>query len=212
MLSTTYEGVEYRFFDHLYAVSRNGKLLRKLQPIDPRPHTMGYNEVGRRRLVHRMVATCWCDRPEGANHVHHINGDKTDNRAENLEWVSPKTHMSERHKDISRGHSMSDEGKQRLRELRLGSRTSEDTKQKQREASLRLGSKPPPRPVGTKMSVEVRAYMSAQSPNAMACEIDGVRYHSFSKASEELGIKAGTIRKRCLSQNFPNYRLGESSI
>lgn len=211
MLSTTFEGVEYRFFDHLYAVSSCGKLLRKLTPYTPTRHPSGYEQASR-RLVHRMVATCWCERPEGANHVHHINEDKTDNRAENLEWVSPKTHMAERHQGQTRGHNMSEEGRQRLRELRLGSKTSDDTKQKQREATLRLGIKPPPRAKGTKMSAEVRDYMSQQSPNAMACTIDGVRYRSMHKAAEATGINYGTIRKRCLSPNFPSYRLGESSI
>ena len=211
VLSTTFEGVEYRFFDHLYAVSRCGKLLRKLKPFEPRRHPHGYS-LASRHLVHRMVATCWCDRPEGANHVHHINHDKSDNRADNLEWVSPQTHIAERHEGQSRGHRMSDEGKQRLRELRLGSKVSEETKQKQREATLRLGIKPPPRAKGTKMSAEVRDYMSRQSPNAVACTIDGVRYRSMHKAAEALGMKYGTIRKRCLSPNFPSYRLGEGSI
>lgn len=35
-----------------------------------------------------LVATLWCDRPEGATQVDHLNGDKGDNSAENLEWVT----------------------------------------------------------------------------------------------------------------------------
>jgi hypothetical protein len=207
MLSITIEGTTFRFYDHLYAVSRAGAVLRNLLPYEPRPRPDGYAAVGRRRLLHRMVATCWCDRPEGANHIHHKNHDKADNRASNLEWVTPTSHMSDRHKEIKRGQSMSDAGRQKLRELRTGSVTSEATKQKQREASLRLGSKPPPRPVGTKCSAEAIAKMRANSPNAAACEIHGIAYQSFSEAGRALGIKPHTLRKRCLSENFPDYKV-----
>lgn len=154
-----------------------------------------------------MVAMCWLEPREGATVVHHINHNKSDNRADNLMWLSQREHMADHHNGSSRGHSMSEQGKQRLRELRLGSKTSEATKQKQREAALRLGQRPPPRPVGTKLGPEAIARMRENSPNARACEIDGVAYASFNEAGKALGIKPHTLRKRCLSKGFPSYQL-----
>lgn len=207
MLSVTVDGTVYRFFNHLYAVSRSGLVLRKLQPFEPTARPDGYVWIGGRYLLHRVVAQCWCDKPEGSDHVHHKNHNKSDNRASNLEWVTPLRHMNEFHAGISRGHSMSEAGKQKLRELRVGSVTSETTKQKQREASLRLGSKPPPRPVGSKCTPDAIAKMRENSPNAMQCEIKGILYGSFSEAARALGEKPHSLRKRCLSKNFPDYRI-----
>lgn len=209
MKSITINGITYRFYDHLYAVSRKGLVLRKLESYEPKPRPDGYVSVGRRRLLHRMVATCWCEKPDGANHVHHKNHKRNDNCASNLEWVTPKTHMNEFHADVSRGHSMSDAGKQKLRDMRLGSVTSEETKQKQRAASLRIGCKPPPRKVGTKCSPEAILKMKQNSPNAMQCEVNGILYRSFNEAGAALGEKPHSLRKRCLSKNFPNYRVRE---
>ena len=205
MLSVTVDGTVYRFFSHLYAVSRSGLVLRKLKPYQPTKRQDGYVGVGGNWLLHRVVAHCWLDRPEGANHVHHKNHNKADNRASNLEWVSPKQHMAEFH--AGQTHSMSEAGKQRLREFRTGSVTSEATKAKQRQASIRLGCKPPPRAVGSKCSPEAVAKMRDNSPNAMQCEVFGILYRSFSEAGRALGEKPHSLRKRCLSENFPDYRV-----
>jgi hypothetical protein len=44
---------------------------------------------------------------------------------------------------------------------------------------------------------------------AVSCEIDGVIYETFTAAGEALGVKRGTLRHRCLSQNerFSKWKL-----
>ena len=43
---------------------------------------------GSRQYVHRMVAETWIDNPNNYEEVNHIDGDKNNNSAENLEWVT----------------------------------------------------------------------------------------------------------------------------
>lgn len=38
--------------------------------------------------VHRLVALYFCEKPEGCNVVNHIDSNKTNNNADNLEWTT----------------------------------------------------------------------------------------------------------------------------
>lgn len=85
-----------------YMVSNAGRVLSLKSASEIRPFKCrnGYYSVSLRngkakhnRLVHRLVAAAFVPNDERLPEVNHINGDKTDNRAENLEWCTRKQNM-----------------------------------------------------------------------------------------------------------------------
>lgn len=198
MTSFEMGGIEYRFFDHLFAVSKCGKVLRlkppyrapiqQFSPYTPRScRADGYLTLGRQRLMHRAVAICWIPNPDNKKHVHHINEDKTDNRACNLQWVTPKEHFGERHQENGY-YIRSKETVEKMRASKTGVKQSEESNAR-RSAAMKLH----------RMSVPVLSKTK--------CSYKGVIYESQKEAALAAGVTRGCFVKRCRSKNFPDYEL-----
>lgn len=98
-------------YEGLYLVSDMGRVLStpkrghcgELRTL--KTNRYGYKVVslykdgrGREFKVHRLVARAFIANTNNKPDVNHKNGIKTDNRAENLEWVTPSENMRHRYR------------------------------------------------------------------------------------------------------------------
>ncbi len=75
------------YFDN-YLVSNMGNVKDQYGNIlHTRTNSDGYKTV-KRFLVHRLVATSFIPNPDNKSFIDHINGDRGDNRVENLRWAT----------------------------------------------------------------------------------------------------------------------------
>lgn len=63
---------------------KNGYITCGIEHLDGKTRKIG---------VHRLVAIAHIPNPENKPQVNHKNGDRADNRVENLEWVTPKENV-----------------------------------------------------------------------------------------------------------------------
>ena len=82
-------------WEGLYQVSDQGRIrsirVKIMKPFDAKGYKVATLHSGERRErhgVHRYVAEAFLPNPEGREQVNHKNGDRSDNRLDNLEWAT----------------------------------------------------------------------------------------------------------------------------
>lgn len=98
------DGCDSGIFER-YRITKTGKIWDVKSEKFVKTHlTNGYYRVqidSRKYAVHRLVAKTFIPRLDGKTYVNHINENKEDNRAENLEWVTQKENTEKHSKEIS---------------------------------------------------------------------------------------------------------------
>jgi len=136
----------------------------------------GYN-ANKCMYLHRLVAETYVDNPLELPEVNHIDGNKTNNHEDNLEWV---THQENIQKAWDNGQFKARYGKDHWN---YGRKASDHTKKLQ---SI------------SKMGILHPKYTGYYL-------INGAKFYSSSEAASALGGYARTIHRRCHNPSFKNY-------
>lgn len=89
-----------------------GRMRRIKQKLDKDGYLYFYNKTVHRHVKsHRFVAECFHPNPDNLPEVDHINGNRADNRVENLRWVTRKQNCNNPYTLEQRSESMTNNEK-----------------------------------------------------------------------------------------------------
>lgn len=98
----------WKLYNDIYEISTEGKIRNKKRPnriLKTYINNCGYEKFKGHNVhnyVHRMVAEIFLPNPSGKEQVNHKNGNKLDNRVENLEWVTRSENVTHAYRKLNR--------------------------------------------------------------------------------------------------------------
>ena len=135
--------------DRIVVTKTNISRLMKGKMLIIVPDTNNYMKVllskeGKHRiyLVHRLVAQAFIPNPENKTEIDHINTDRTDNRAENLRWVTRRENCNnpltkEKIAAFSKTRVLSTETRQKMSLALKGRKISPEAIEKARQKTMK---------------------------------------------------------------------------
>lgn len=107
-----------------YYVTEEGRLFNKKtnKEFIPKVNKHGYIQIKfnyKQCLLHRIIAEAFVPNPEHKPEVDHINRIKTDNRADNLQWVTRSENCYNKHNNLPVGERKCDMDEKTYKRLRI---------------------------------------------------------------------------------------------
>ena len=175
------------------------------------------------RLVHRLVALVFCEGYEEGLHVNHIDGNRLNNRMDNLEWCTVRENI---HDSMERGTHTTKEARKeavKSRRRRLGQYTLDGKFIKEWESVATYG-----RETGRRSSSKIYCVCSGKREHAYGFKwkyLDGkpvqsalkvvrkdritseaITYPSILQANKSIGVNNTYLRNNVLPDKYIEYK------
>ena len=170
-----------------YFIRTDGALFHNNKQLKGYITPKGYVRVKifeRSILLHRIVAETFLGSPLENQQVNHKNGIKTDNRIENLEWVTPGENLLHAYRTLGRKAAL--QGKHMPETTRM------------RISKALKGRHLTPEQIKKNSLAHVGKGLSGQNPNAkrVVCVETGQTYECIKEFAKTINLHIGTVYRK----------------